>query len=210
VISRLVQARVVPIVVIDDPGDALPLADALHAGGMDTVEVTLRTPAGIEAIRRICSQRSLMFVVAGTVLSATEAQACLDAGAGGLISPGFDPEMSSWCRDHGMDLVPGVATASEILAAANAGHRLLKFFPAKAAGGMPALTALYAPFAKLDLSFMPTGGLGLDDLPSVLAHDFVAAMGGTWIAPASEIAAGGWAGITARAAQAVSLAASSS
>lgn len=207
--DALRNARIVPIVVIDDLDRAVPLADALLAGGMNTVEVTLRTPAALDAIHRIRSERPTMNVAAGTVLDPVEARACLDAGVRLLISPGFDPGMSAWCREMGADLIPGVATASEILGAANAGHRLLKFFPAKAAGGIPALTALYAPFARLGLSFMPTGGLGLADMPGVLALPFVAAMGGTWIAPASDVAAGNWHGITSRAAQAVEVAATS-
>jgi 2-dehydro-3-deoxyphosphogluconate aldolase/(4S)-4-hydroxy-2-oxoglutarate aldolase len=203
VIESLAQARIVPIVVIGDPAHAVPLVDSLMAGGMDVVEVTLRTPDALDAIRRIRSERPQMGVLAGTVLTEQEAQDCLDAGVTGLVSPGFDLEMSGWCRDRGIDLIPGVATASEVLAAAKVGHRLLKFFPAKTAGGMPALAALYAPFAKLDLSFMPTGGLTLDDMEFVLSHSFVAAMGGTWIAPAGDIQSENWADITTRAAAAV-------
>lgn len=192
--------------VIDNANDALPLADALLAGGMSVIEVTLRTSEAMEAIRRIQLARPEITVVAGTVLSQREARECLDAGVQIIVSPGFDSELSTWCSEHELNLIPGIATASEMMAASKAGHRLLKFFPAKAAGGIPALAAIYAPFAKLNLVFMPTGGLVLHDVPEVLSHPFVAAMGGTWIATSKDIASGNWKDITARASEAVQLA----
>ena len=204
-IEKFTIARVIPIVVINDPDDAIPLADALLAGGINVLEITLRTPQAIEAIRRIRSERPEMTVAAGTVLNIKEAIECLNVGVEIVISPGFDLELSKWCTEHDLQLIPGVATASEIMSASKAGHKLLKFFPAKAAGGIPALAAMYAPFAKLELLFMPTGGLSLADVPDVLSHSFIAAMGGTWIAPSKDISSRDWNEITARALEVVQL-----
>jgi 2-dehydro-3-deoxyphosphogluconate aldolase/(4S)-4-hydroxy-2-oxoglutarate aldolase len=184
--------EVIPIIVIEDAASAEPLARALQAGGIRTIEITLRTPAAIEAIRCIRSSSQGLKVIAGTVLSEEEAEASIDAGAQALVAPGFDPALSKWCGERAIGLIPGVATPTEIMAAYRSGHRLLKFFPAGVNGGLPALTALHAPFAKLGLSFIPTGGIGLADIAGYLACPFVHAVGGSWIAPNSLIAAKNW------------------
>jgi len=207
-IAKFLSARVVPIVVIDNPAHAIPLADALLAGGMKIIEITLRTPQALDAISKIVKERPEMTVVAGTVLNIEEARGCLSVGAQIAVSPGFDLELSQWCARNSLQLIPGVASASEIMAAAKAGHKLLKFFPAKAVGGIPALAAMCAPFAKLELFFLPTGGLSLADVPEVLSHPFIAAMGGTWIAPFKDISSGNWKEITARASEVVQLSSS--
>lgn len=204
-IDKFLSARVIPIVVIDNPSNAIPLADALLTGGMKVIEVTLRTPQALEAIRKIIKERPEMTVVAGTVLNTEEARECLNVGVQIAVSPGFDLELSQWSAKHGLQLIPGVASASEIMAAAKAEHKLLKFFPAKALGGIPALAAMCTPFAKLDLHFLPTGGLSLADVPEVLSHPFIAAMGGTWIAPFKDISTGNWKEITARASEVVQI-----
>jgi len=197
------ENRIIPIVVIEDAESSEALAHALQAGGLTTIEVTLRTPAALEAIRRIRSAAPDLRVIAGTVLSSREAEASHDAGAHALVAPGLDPDLSHWCTDRAVSLIPGVATPSEIMAAHRLGHRLLKFFPAGANGGLSALTALQAPFAKLGLSFIPTGGISLTDVAGYLACPFVDAVGGSWIAPADLIAAKNWGEIEKRASDAV-------
>jgi 2-dehydro-3-deoxyphosphogluconate aldolase/(4S)-4-hydroxy-2-oxoglutarate aldolase len=197
------ECKIIPIVVIEDAESSEALACALQAGGLTTIEITLRTPSAVEAIRRIRSALPDLRVIAGTVLSSQEAEASLEAGAHALVSPGLDPELSHWCEERAVNLIPGVATPTEIMAAYRLGHRLLKFFPAGINGGLSALTALHAPFAKLGLSFIPTGGIGLTDVAGYLACPFVEAVGGSWIAPADLITAKNWGEIEQRASDAV-------
>jgi 2-dehydro-3-deoxyphosphogluconate aldolase/(4S)-4-hydroxy-2-oxoglutarate aldolase len=172
--------RVIPVVTIDEADHAEPLADALTRGGIACAEITLRTPAGLAAIERLAS-RDGFAVGAGTVLNATQANAAITAGAAFLVSPGFDDGVWAAGQHAGIPVIPGVATATEAQRAVNAGASTVKFFPAATSGGLPAVKALSAVFTQL--SFMPTGGITLDDLGTWLAEPAIVAVGGSWIAP---------------------------
>jgi 2-dehydro-3-deoxyphosphogluconate aldolase / (4S)-4-hydroxy-2-oxoglutarate aldolase len=188
---------VMPVVTIADAASARLLARALLAGGIGAIEITLRTPAALEAIRRVAGEVPQMALGAGTILTEQDAFAAAEAGAHFLVSPGLTPALAKAARDCPAPLLPGVATASEAMAAREFGFRLLKLFPAEAAGGRALLKSLAGPLP--DLRFCPTGGISLETAPDYLALGNVICVGGSWIAPDAAIAAGDWAGITARA-----------
>lgn len=202
VIARLERSGVVPVVEIADASAAVALVGALADGGLDVIEVTLRTAAGLDAIRAIAAERPDVLLGAGTLLSVPQLQEAVAAGAQFGVSPGFDPGLVAAAREAAFPYVPGVATASEVQRAIAGGTTMLKFFPAKIAGGPAALTALTGPFRVAGVRFMPTGGIREDDLPDYLGVSSVVAVGGTWLTPAADIAAGDWDAIRARAAQA--------
>ncbi len=193
---------VIPVLVIDDAETALPLAEALVAGGIRVLEVTLRTPAAIEAIRRM-SRVPGAVVGAGTVLNRDDVRRAVDAGATFLISPGLTDALARAAADEGIPFLPGVASASDVMRGIELGLRRFKFFPAEAAGGVPMLKSLGGPFA--DIRFCPTGGVSPSNAGSYLALPNVSCVGGSWLAPPAMVAAGDWAGITAlaKAAQAL-------
>ena len=195
--QMLALSPVMPVVTIADAASAPLLARALLAGGIGAIEITLRTPAALEAIRRVAGEVPQMALGAGTILSVADAFAAADAGAHFLVSPGLTPALAQAARDCPAPLLPGVATASEAMAAREFGFRLLKLFPAEAAGGRALLKSLAGPLP--DLRFCPTGGISLETAPDYLALGNVICVGGSWIAPDAAIAAGDWAGITARA-----------
>lgn len=199
-LACLLACPVIPVIVVADADDAVPLARALLAGGVNALEVTLRTPAGLESIRRIAAEVPGALVGAGTVTRPAEMRAVREAGARFALSPGWAPELSEAARDEGIAFVPGVMTPSEAMAAANRGHRELKLFPASVAGGVPMLKALAGPFP--DLRFCPTGGVTQDNLAQYLALPNVFAVGGSWLTPADALSARDWARITALAARA--------
>jgi 2-dehydro-3-deoxyphosphogluconate aldolase/(4S)-4-hydroxy-2-oxoglutarate aldolase len=186
---------VIPVIVLQRLADAVPLARALVAGGVRVLEVTLRTPAALDCIEAIAREVPDAIVGAGTVRSAADAQAARRAGARFAVSPGFTREVAQACRDAALPLLPGVATASEVMAANAEGFRFLKFFPATAAGGIPMLKALAGPFP--DVVFCPTGGITPQTAPDFLALPNVAVCGGSWLTPADAVDAGDWARITA-------------
>jgi 2-dehydro-3-deoxyphosphogluconate aldolase / (4S)-4-hydroxy-2-oxoglutarate aldolase len=173
-------------------------------GGVTVLEVTLRTAAGVEAIRRIASEVPEAVVGAGTVLGPADLAAVAAAGARFAVSPGFSPSLAAAARDHGLGFMPGVVTPSEVMAAADSGLVLLKFFPAAPAGGVAMLQAFAGPFPAI--RFCPTGGIGPADAPSYLALPNVVAVGGSWLTPAAAIAAGDWGRIRALCAEAAKLA----
>ncbi len=181
------RARLVPVVVLDDAADAGPLADALVGGGLAVAEVTFRTEAAPEAIRHMAA-RGDMLVGAGTVLAPVQVDMAVDAGASFVVSPGLSRAVIERCRERGVPVVPGVATATEIQAALELGLTTLKFFPARTSGGVEALKALAAPFAGV--TFVPTGGIGPDDCADYLALPTVVAVGGSWMVPKAAIGAG--------------------
>ena len=194
---------VIPVIVLHRLQDAVPLAQALLAGGVKVLEVTLRTPVAlqcIEAIARACPEA---LVGAGTIRSAADAQAALDAGSRFAVSPGYTAAIGAACRQIGLPLLPGVATASEVMAASADGLSFLKFFPAVQAGGIAMLKALGGPFP--DIAFCPTGGITLETAPQFLALPNVKVCGGSWLMPADAVASGDWTRITrlAREAQAL-------
>ena len=193
-LSLASHGPVIPVIVLQRVEDALPLAEALLAGGVKVLEVTLRTPAGLPGIEAIARALPEAIVGAGTVRSADDAAAAARAGSRFAVSPGYTDAVSQACRAAGLGLLPGVATASEVMAAQAGGHNFLKFFPAQQAGGVAMLKALAGPFP--DVAFCPTGGLTTETAPQYLALPNVRVCGSSWLTPADAIAAGDWARIT--------------
>lgn len=197
------RAPIIPVLVLDDAASAAALAHALVAGGLPALEVTLRTPAALDAIRAMADVAGGI-VGAGTLLSPDDIRAAKDAGARFGVSPGVTPRLIAASIEIGLPLLPGAATASEVMALWEQGYDMMKFFPAEAAGGAPALKAIGAPIPQV--SFCPTGGITPANAPSYLALPNVICAGGSWVAPKNMIASGDWAGITALAAAAAALA----
>ncbi|VFR24008.1 4-Hydroxy-2-oxoglutarate aldolase @ 2-dehydro-3-deoxyphosphogluconate aldolase [plant metagenome] len=193
----------IPVIVLDDPELAAPVARALLAGGIRMLEVTLRTPRALDCIAAIARDVPEAIVGAGTLRCAADASAARRAGARFGVSPGFTPAIGRACQELALPLVPGVATSSEILAATEAGFRALKFFPAMQAGGMALLKAWQGPFG--DIVFCPTGGIHAGNAADFLALDNVACVGGSWLVPADALAARDWPRITALAREACAL-----
>ena len=196
----LLSGRIVPVAVIDDAADAAPLADALRRGGLAGGEITLRTPAALEALS-IAAAHPEFCVGAGTVLTVAQVDAALAAGARFIVTPGFDAQVVRHCRNKGVDVIPGVCTPSEVQAAMEIGLDLLKFFPAEAMGGTRTLKALCSVYRAV--RFIPTGGISPANMADYLALDQVAACGGSWMVKKSLIAAGNWNGIAKLTHQAV-------
>jgi 2-dehydro-3-deoxyphosphogluconate aldolase/(4S)-4-hydroxy-2-oxoglutarate aldolase len=186
---------VIPVIVIHRLADAVPLAQALVDGGVRVLEVTLRTPVGLACIEAIARGVPGAIVGAGTIRSAADARASHAAGAVFGVSPGYIAAVGAACRELGLPLLPGVATASEVMAAQADGIDFLKFFPALQAGGIPMLKALGGPFP--DVFFCPTGGVSPENAAQFLALPNVKVCGGSWLTPADAVAAGDWARITA-------------
>jgi 2-dehydro-3-deoxyphosphogluconate aldolase / (4S)-4-hydroxy-2-oxoglutarate aldolase len=178
--AALVDAGIVPVVVIDDVARAAPLGHALRDGGLTCIEVTLRTPAGLRALAELAVLDGLT-VGAGTVIDPQQVEQCLEAGAQFIVSPGYDSDIVDACRDAELLCLPGVATATELQRAYRAGSRLVKFFPAEQSGGLPAVQALAGPFA--DVRFMPTGGIGPYNAGRYLGCAAVIGVGATWVSP---------------------------
>ena len=197
------DAPVIPVIVLNDLAHAVPMARALVAGGIRMLEVTLRTPQALACMEAIARDVPEAVLGAGTVRSAADAQAALNAGARFAVSPGYTSALGQACRALGLPLLPGVATGSEIMQAQADGYQQLKFFPAVQAGGLAMLKAWSGPF--FDVDFCPTGGLTPENAPQFLALPNVRCVGGSWLVPADALAAGDWARITALAAQAKGL-----
>ncbi len=191
------RARAIPVVTIDDARQAAPLARALLAGGLNTVEITLRTKAARDAVLAIRHEVPEAVVGLGTVTAPAQLEDARDIGVHFTVSPGFDPELARTAGELGMPYLPGVTSPTEIMAAGAQGLKLLKFFPAEPAGGIPALKAFAGPFP--DVSFCPTGGIGTANAPIYLAQPNVVCVGGAWLAPEADIAASNWDAITGRA-----------
>jgi len=186
-------ARVIPVVVIHDLKAAVPMARALVAGGTTAIEVTLRTPLALDAIRAIAAEVEGATVGVGTVLSATDLHAAQQAGARFAVAPGISPYLLEAADDSPLPLLPGVATASEAMSLLERGYRHLKFFPAVPAGGHKLLGAWASPLPQI--RFCPTGGISLTNAADFLALPNVICVGGSWLTPADKLAAGDWAGI---------------
>lgn len=199
--ARLRRVGVVPVVTIEDAASAVPLAEALLAGGIDVIEVTLRTPAAIEAIRRIAAQVPGMEVGAGTVLTEALMREAIAAGARFMVSPGLTAVLAEAGLAAPVPLLAGVATASEAMLAAEQGYTFVKFFPAETIGGAAALKALAAPLPHI--AFCPTGGIDAAKAPAYLALPNVVCVGGSWMAPADAIRDGDWGRVTRLAREAV-------
>jgi 2-dehydro-3-deoxyphosphogluconate aldolase/(4S)-4-hydroxy-2-oxoglutarate aldolase len=185
--DRLRDIKIVPVIVIDDPDDAVRLGEALLAGGLSCAEITFRTARAGEALRRIAADVPSLLAGAGTVLTPEQAAAARDAGAQFIVAPGFNPRVVDYCLDRDIPVYPGVATPTEVEAAREKGLRVLKFFPAEPLGGLPFLKAIAAPYG--DVEFIPTGGINASNVASYLAFKSVVACGGSWMAPTEWIAA---------------------
>lgn len=194
---------VIPVIVVHRVADAVPLARALVDGGVRVLEVTLRTPVALQAMRAIVQAVPEAIVGAGTVRSVSDAQAAAQAGCRFAVSPGYTSAVGQACQQLGLPLLPGVATASEVMSAQADGFNFLKFFPATAAGGIPLLKALGGPFP--DVVFCPTGGITAETAPQFLALPNVKVCGGSWLTPQEAIDAGNWARITTLAREAAAL-----
>ncbi|WP_439942943.1 bifunctional 4-hydroxy-2-oxoglutarate aldolase/2-dehydro-3-deoxy-phosphogluconate aldolase [Streptomyces sp. BBFR115] len=201
--SVLDLAPVVPVVVLDDVALAVPLARALVAGGLPAIEVTLRTPAAPEVIRAIAAEVPQAVVGAGTVLTPAQVTQCVSAGARFLVSPGWTDTLLTAMTESGVPFLPGVSTASEVVALLERGVREMKFFPAQAAGGTAYLKSLAAPLPQA--RFCPTGGIGPDTAPDYLTLPNVGCVGGSWMVPADALAARDWARIERLAREAAAL-----
>ncbi|SFR95292.1 2-dehydro-3-deoxyphosphogluconate aldolase / (4S)-4-hydroxy-2-oxoglutarate aldolase [Dyella sp. OK004] len=201
--ATLRLAPVVPVVIIDDARAAVPMARALVAGGIPAIEVTLRTPAALDAIRAIAAEVEGAVVGVGTVLTAKDLHAAQQAGARFAVSPGTSPRLLDAADDSSLPLLPGVATASEAMSLLERGYRHLKFFPAVPAGGQKLLGAWASPLPQI--RFCPTGGISLASAPEFLALPNVVCVGGSWLTPVDKLLAGDWAGIEALAREAKAL-----
>ena len=193
-------APVVPVIVIRDVAHAAPMAKALVAGGLPALEVTLRTPCALDAIRAMADIEGGV-VGAGTLLTPADVKAAKAAGAKFGVSPGATDTLIKACEDEGLPLLPGAATASEVMYLLERGFTVQKFFPAEANGGAPALKAIGAPLPQV--SFCPTGGVSLKNAPDYLSLSNTLCVGGSWVAPDAMVQAGDWAGIERLAAEAV-------
>lgn len=202
-VSLADHGPVIPVIVLRRVEHAVPMAEALLAGGVKVLEVTLRTPVAIRAIEAIAKAVPQAIIGAGTLRSAADARAARAAGCVFGVSPGYTREIGAACRDAGLPLLPGVASASEVMAANADGLTFLKFFPAVPAGGVPMLKALHGPFP--DVAFCPTGGLTPDNAPQFLALPNVRVCGGSWLTPADAMEQGDWARITRLAKEASTL-----
>lgn len=186
-------APVIPVVIIDDASHAVPMARALVAGGIPAIEVTLRTPAALDAIRAIAAEVEGAVIGVGTVLSAKDLHAAEQAGARFAVSPGVSPNLLAAAEDSALPLLPGVATASEAMSLLERGYRHLKFFPAVPAGGAKLLGAWASPLPQI--RFCPTGGISLTSAPDFLALSNVLCVGGSWLTPPDMLRRGDWTGI---------------
>ena len=195
---------VVPVLVVDDVNSAVLLARALVAGGLRAIEVTLRTPAGLDAIRAVADQVEGAVPGAGTVLDAAQYEQAVDAGSQFIVSPGTTLELLDYAKTSPVPMLPGAATASEVMALREEGYKVLKFFPAEQAGGASYLKSLSSPLA--DMMFCPTGGINLKNANDYLSLPNVVCVGGSWVAPKALVQAGDWDGITTLAKEAFELA----
>ena len=204
--ERIGQFGVVPMIAIDNAAAALPLADALIAGGLPVAEITFRTAAAAGAIAALKAERPDLLVGAGTILTVENLRRASDCGAEFGVSPGFNPQVVAEARKIGFAFSPGVMTPTDVEAAMAMGLSVLKFFPAEAVGGAKMLKSLAAPYAHTGIRFIPTGGINQNNAGDYLAMDCVLAVGGSWIAKRDAIAAGNWAKIeqNARAARELS------
>ena len=195
-IDRILAKRIVPVVVLDSVESAEPLAEALLAGGLDIMEITFRTAAAEESIRRIASRFPEILLGAGTLLEKDQVARAKNAGAVFGLAPGLNPEIVAAAQQVGLQFSPGVMTPSEVEQALALGCKLLKFFPAEAAGGVNMLKSLAGPYAHTGVKFIPTGGVTSANLSSYLKLPVVAAIGGSWMVDKALINQGQWAEIT--------------
>lgn len=195
VLKRLSAAGIVPVVVLENADDAADTARALLAGGIDVMEITFRTAAAAESIRRVAQEVPEMLVGAGTVLNLEQCKLAVECGAKFIVSPGYDEEVVSWCCENGVAVTPGCVTPTEIMMALKHGLKVLKFFPANIYGGLNAIKALAGPFGGV--KFIPTGGVNAANIAEFAVSPFIHAVGGSWVCPKADISAHNFDKITA-------------
>jgi len=194
VMERLANSIVVPVVVLDKVEDAIPTAKAMAAGGVDTMEITFRTACAPEAIKAVAENCPDVLVGAGTIVNLEQCKLAVEMGAKFIVSPGFSEEVVAWCVENGIPVAPGCVTPTEIMAALKHGLKMVKFFPANVYGGLNAMKNLAAPF--VGIKFLPTGGVNTGNIKEYIDAPFIHAVGGSWVCPKAEIAAGNWDKIT--------------
>ena len=194
VMERLARSIVVPVVVLENAKDAIPTAKAMLAGGVDTMEITFRTACAPEAIKAVAENCPEVLVGAGTVLNVEQAKLAVEMGAQFIVSPGFDAGVVEWCIENGIAVTPGCVTPTEIMMAVGRGIKVVKFFPANVYGGLNAMKNLSAPF--VGIKFLPTGGVNSNNIKEYIDAPFIHAVGGSWVCPKADIAAGNWDKIT--------------
>ena len=195
VLERLANSIVVPVVVLDRAEDAIPTAKAMAAGGVDTMEITFRTACAPEAIKAVAENCPEVCVGAGTIVNVEQAKLAVEMGAKFIVSPGFSDEVVGWCVENGIPVAPGCVTPTEIMGALKHGLTMVKFFPANVYGGLNAMKNLAGPF--VGLKFLPTGGVNAANIKEYIDAPFIHAVGGSWVCPKADIAAGNWDKITA-------------
>ncbi len=201
ILERLEKGGVVAGFSLDQVEHAVPLARALLAGGIDAIELTLRTSVGMDAVKAICSEVPEMLVGVGTILTPETAREVKEAGADFGVSPGLNPEVVCAAQEAGLPFAPGICTPSDVEAAITLGCRFVKFFPAEASGGLKYLQSMAAPYKHLGIRYFPLGGLNADNMNDYLADDIVPAVGGSWIVKKDLVMKEDWDGITASAAE---------
>ena len=194
VLTRLANSIVVPVVVLEKVEDAIPTAKAMAAGGVDVMEITFRTACAPECIKAVAENCPDVLVGAGTIVNVEQAKLAVEMGAKFIVSPGFDANVVGWCIENNIAVTPGCVTPTEITAAVNMGLKVVKFFPANVYGGLNAMKNLSAPF--VGVKFMPTGGVNADNIREYITAPFIHAVGGSWVCPKADIAAGNWEKIT--------------
>ena len=204
-LARIHRAAVIATLMIDDADDAVPLARALSDGGVNCIELTLRTPAALEALRRIREEMPQVTVGAGTILTPQLVHDSVAAGAAFGVAPGMNPRVVTEAQRVGLPFAPGVCTPSDIEHALEAGCTLMKFFPCEPCGGLPYLRSINAPFAHLNVQFIPLGGIDLSNAEHYLKESFIPAIGGSWIATRELVQQRNWTAITKNAQQAMEL-----
>ena len=194
VMERLANSIVVPVVVLDKVEDAIPTAKAMAAGGVDTMEITFRTACAPEAIKAVADNCPEVLVGAGTIVNLDQCKLAIEMGAKFIVSPGFSDEIVGYCVANGIPVAPGCVTPTEIMDALKHGLKMVKFFPANVYGGLNAMKNLAAPF--VGLKFLPTGGVNAANIKEYIDAPFIHAVGGSWVCPKADIAAGNWDKIT--------------
>lgn len=206
ILQRLESSGVVAGFSVNQVEDAVPLARALLAGGIDAIELTLRTPEAMDAVKVICAEVPEMLVGVGTILTPDTAREVKAAGADFGVSPGLNPNVVRAAQEAGLPFAPGICTPSDVEAAIALGCRFVKFFPAEASGGLKFLQSMAAPYKHLGIRYFPLGGVNAENMNDYLAEDIVPTVGGSWIVQNDLVMNGDWDGITARAAEVIELA----
>jgi 2-dehydro-3-deoxyphosphogluconate aldolase/(4S)-4-hydroxy-2-oxoglutarate aldolase len=204
--EKIEQTKIIAVIIIDKAKDAVPLANTLMKNGVNIIELTLRTDAAPDAIKAIKKELPEMIVGAGTVLTKDQVKQVVDCGVDFAVAPGCNPTTLKAAKDNGLTFAPGIQTASEIECALEFGCKLLKYFPAETTGGIKNLKSLNAPYSHLGLKYIPLGGIKTANVRDYLSQDFVAGIGGSWLAPKKDIIENNWETIGRNTAEAVKIA----